>query len=168
MRAAEKITEAFRKKGAFFKLRRTQSEMNSNCIAVNNRLKGQRELGMRNLETVLTTVRNNRLNQAKELLIGQRTTVATSSVEDAVNGRTKENRRGLILKEIDMHSENIVNRLKRQRRLGMKNLETVLTTVRNNRLNQAKEMLIEQRTTVATSSVEDAVTRNSKEVLLIE
>ncbi len=49
---------------------------------------------MRNLETVLTTVRNYRLNQAKELLIEQRSTVATSSVEDAVNGQIKENLRG--------------------------------------------------------------------------
>ena len=59
-------------------------------------------------------------------------------------------------------------RLKMQRRLGMRNLETVLTTVRNNRLNQAKELRIEQRSTVATSSIEDAVTRYSEEVMLIE
>ena len=92
VRAAEKITEAFRKKGAFFKLRRTRIEswMNSNRIAVNKRLKGQRKLRMKNLEIVLTTVRNNRLKQAKELLIEQRSTVATSSVEDGVTRNSKE------------------------------------------------------------------------------
>ncbi len=50
----------------------------------------------------------------------------------------------------------------------MRNLETVLTTVRNNRLNQAKELRIKQRATVVTSSIKDAVTRYSEEVMLIE
>ena len=44
-------------------------ERNSNCIAVNKRLKRQRTFGMRNSETVLTTVRNHRLSKAKELRI---------------------------------------------------------------------------------------------------
>ena len=79
-------------------------------------------------------------------------------------------RRASVVEAKERNSNRIAvnNRLKGQRKLRMKNLEIVLTTVRNNRLNQAKELLIEQRSTVATSSVEDGVTRNSKEVLLIE
>ena len=65
-------------------------ERNSNCIAVNKRLKRQRTFGMRNSETVLTTVRNHRLSKAKELRIKRPSTVATSSVEDAVTRNSKE------------------------------------------------------------------------------
>ena len=50
----------------------------------------------------------------------------------------------------------------------MRSIETVATTVVNHRLSKAKELRLKQTSTVATSSIEDAVNGDSEEVLSIE